>query len=167
MSELTLVSGATGAQGGSVARRLLARGQAVRALTRRASSPAARELAALGAELVEADLGDPSSLTAAMRGCSAVFGVTNYWEHAGLETVHGKNLVDAARAAEVPKLVLSTLPSSELLSGGAFSVPHFESKAAVEAYALRARGVLLRELPALLPAAPGRGGALGLRISAG
>ena len=65
-----LVVGATGAQGGSVARHLLrAGGYRVRCLTRNPGSPAAREFASLGAELVEGDLSNPASLHAALRGC--------------------------------------------------------------------------------------------------
>jgi len=44
-----LVSGATGQQGGAVARRLLAAGFPVRALTRDPETPAAQALAARGA----------------------------------------------------------------------------------------------------------------------
>lgn len=132
-----LVTGATGAQGGAVARALLREGWPVRALTRRPDSDAASALRRAGAEIVGGDFSDASRLVTAMNGTSAVFGVTNYWEHFGLEAVHGKNLVDAARCAHVEHLVLSTLPSSIGVSGGALSVPHFEAKAEVEAYARR------------------------------
>lgn len=132
-----LVTGATGAQGGAVARALLRAGWPVRALTRRPDGEAARALRRAGAEIVVGDFSDTTRLVAAMDGTSAVFGVTNYWEHFGLEAVHGKNLVDAARCAKVEHLVLSTLPSSLALSGGELSVPHFEAKADVEAYARR------------------------------
>lgn len=137
MSELTFCVGATGAQGGSVARALLRDGHAVRALTRDAASPAARALAELGATVVEGDLSDLAKLTGLLDGCSSVFGVTNYWEHFGNEVVHGKNLVDAAARAKVRQLVLSTLPSPETLSRGELVVPHMESKAAIESYAKR------------------------------
>ena len=62
-----LVVGATGAQGGSVARHLLRAGSCnVRCLTRRPRSAAAQEIAGLGVELVEGDLSDPASLRAAL-----------------------------------------------------------------------------------------------------
>jgi uncharacterized protein YbjT (DUF2867 family) len=55
-----LVFGATGAQGGSVARNLLDRGRFdVRAFTRNPDSPAAQKLRDLGAEVVKGDLDDP------------------------------------------------------------------------------------------------------------
>lgn len=141
-----LVVGATGAQGGSVARHLLAHGWDVRAVTRDVGSPKARALVALaeGAsgrlEWLRADLGDLGALVAAMRDCAAVFGVTNYGEHFGIEITHGKNLVDAAQRAGVGHLILSTLPAPELLSGGELTVPHMDSKAAIERYA-RASGL--------------------------
>ncbi|HET6762938.1 MAG TPA: NmrA/HSCARG family protein [Longimicrobiaceae bacterium] len=130
---LILVTGATGAQGGSVARFLLQRGHfAVRALTRNPGSPAAQALAAAGAEVVQGDLGDPASLKAAVAGCYGVFGLTNFWEHFGGELEHGNNLIDAVAAAGVQHFVLSTLPSYHGLSGGELSVPHCDMKAVLE-----------------------------------
>lgn len=79
--KLVVVVGATGNQGGSVARRFLRDPRyAVRGLTRNPTSPAALELAALGAEMVAAELDDVKSLEAAFAGASVIFSVTNYWE---------------------------------------------------------------------------------------
>lgn len=133
------VTGATGAQGGAVARSLCARGYTVRALTRNPASRAARELAQLGVELVQADLSDLGALIELMRGCAAAFGVTDFWEHFGCEVAHGRNLVDAARAVGCEHLVLSTLLSSSALSRGELLVPHMETKHEIECYA-RASG---------------------------
>ncbi len=63
--KIIAVVGATGAQGGGFARAILNDGDspiAVRALTRNASSDKAQALAALGAEVVEADVDDGDSL---------------------------------------------------------------------------------------------------------
>jgi uncharacterized protein YbjT (DUF2867 family) len=68
-----LVIGATGQQGGAVARELLDRGRAVHALVRDAGQPAARSLLAAGASLVPGDLDDPESLRAAMNAVDFVF----------------------------------------------------------------------------------------------
>lgn len=57
-----LVTGATGHQGGAVTRHLLADGWPVRALTRDPTSAKAQALAALGAEVVQGDMGNPASL---------------------------------------------------------------------------------------------------------
>jgi len=70
-----LVVGATGMQGGAVARDLLAHGHQVRVLTRHPGSHAAQLLAQAGADLVRGDLGDSASLTAALSGVSAIFSV--------------------------------------------------------------------------------------------
>jgi uncharacterized protein YbjT (DUF2867 family) len=131
-----LVTGATGAQGGSVARHLLARGgYAVRALTRDPDSDRARALRDAGAETVQGDLSDPASLRAALEGADGVFGVTNFWEHFGREREHGRNLVDAVAASGVEQFVFSTLPHAKAISGGELEVPHFDIKAELEQYA--------------------------------
>ncbi|MEA2462544.1 MAG: hypothetical protein QOJ98_291, partial [Acidobacteriota bacterium] len=131
-----LVVGATGAQGGSVARNLLARGRFdVRALTRNANSPAAQELRALGAEIVQGDLDDPASIRVAVEGCYGVFGVTNFWEHFQREAEQGRNLVAAVADAGVQHFVFSTLPPVEKATNGALRSPHFDIKAEHEEYA--------------------------------
>jgi uncharacterized protein YbjT (DUF2867 family) len=131
-----LVVGATGAQGGSVARHLLADGQfAVRALTRRPGSREAEALRQAGAEVVWGDLDDRPSLRTALKGVDAVFGVTSFWEHGVREAVHGRNLVNAVAGAEVEHLVLSTLPGPGKVTRGAIVSAHLDSKAALEAYA--------------------------------
>lgn len=131
-----LVIGATGAQGGSVAKHLLAIGKyKVRCLTRNPGSSAAMALKQLSAEVVHGDLDDPVGLRAILRDCDAVFGVTNYWEHGEKESTQGRNLIDAIRHSNVQHTILSTLPHTKLLSGGRLEVPHFDSKARIEEYA--------------------------------
>ncbi|MBB6094578.1 uncharacterized protein YbjT (DUF2867 family) [Povalibacter uvarum] len=131
-----LVVGATGAQGGSVARHLLGTGRyKVRCLTRHPDSSSAMALRQAGAEIVQGDLEDPPALRALLRDCDAVFGVTNYWEHGEREYVQGRNLVDAIRHSDVQHTILSTLPHTKLLSGGRLEVPHFDTKARIEEYA--------------------------------
>jgi uncharacterized protein YbjT (DUF2867 family) len=139
---LVLVTGATGAQGGSVARHLLADGRwAVRALTRDARSAKAQALAAQGVELVEGDLGRPETLPAALAGVEAVFGVTNFWEHFDGEYEQGKNLVEAVAAApSVRHFVFSTLPHVKAITGGELDVPHFDIKGRLEEMTV-ARGI--------------------------
>lgn len=126
-----VVTGATGRQGGAAARHLLKRGFAVRALTRNAASPAARRLAALGAEVVQASLDDPKSLAGVMAGAHGVYSVQNFWD-AGVEReLHqGKAVADAAKAAGVGHFVYGSVGSAAKGSG----VEHFESKFVVEAH---------------------------------
>jgi uncharacterized protein YbjT (DUF2867 family) len=107
-SDPVLVTGATGQQGGAVARALLAMGIPVRALVRNQHSEKARSIEALGASLVLGDLNDSASLLAAATGVRAVFSVqtpdlTNLYSDA--EQVHGRNLVEAAKEANVAQFV--------------------------------------------------------------
>lgn len=131
MSETVLVIGATGTQGGAVARHLLDEGVAVHALTRSPDSEAAAALADRGATVVEGDLGDVEALTAVMEDVDGVFCVTNFWEH-GYETEvqHGKNAVDAAVAAGVGQFVFSSVGGAERDTG----IVHFDSKWEIEQY---------------------------------
>lgn len=73
MSEIALVTGATGFVGSAVARALLARGHRVKVLARRGSDR--RNLADLDVETVEGDLADPATLAPALSGCTALFHV--------------------------------------------------------------------------------------------
>lgn len=131
-----LVVGATGAQGGSVACHLLARGRfAVRGLTRHPDSAKAAELRKTGAEVVQGDLDDPDSLRAALEGCYGCYGVTNFWEHFEKEYDQGKNLIDAVAKAGLAHFVFSTLPPCKKISNGKLEVPHFDLKAQLEEYA--------------------------------
>ncbi|MGN6185525.1 MAG: NmrA/HSCARG family protein [Thermoanaerobaculia bacterium] len=130
MPNTILVFGATGAQGGSVARNLLSRGKfKVRVITRKPDSDAANALRALGAEIVPGDLDDPASLDAALEGVYGVFGVTNFWEHFDKEEIHGRNLVNAVAKAGVKHFIFSTLPHIAKATGGALKSPHFDLKA--------------------------------------
>ncbi|WP_290789952.1 NmrA family NAD(P)-binding protein [Flavihumibacter sp. UBA7668] len=114
-----LVTGATGAQGASVARAILANGQfSVRIFTRNADSPRARELEMKGAELFQGDMFNKEDLLSAMHNCYGVFGVTNFWEHFDRETIIGTNLLDAAKNAAIEHLVFHTLADYSLLSKG-------------------------------------------------
>ncbi|KAH7345596.1 hypothetical protein B0J17DRAFT_640475 [Rhizoctonia solani] len=126
------VCGATGTQGGSVISHLQSDGTfAIRALTRKPSSPRAKELIALGVEVVQADFDNLQSLIAAFKGvwpsskfhfdhykdrsnltsyagCYGVFGVTNWFEAFEREREQGCNLIQAAQITNVQHFVLST-----------------------------------------------------------
>ncbi|KAH9829567.1 NAD(P)-binding protein [Rhodofomes roseus] len=135
------VCGATGNQGGSVAKLLLQHPDQyeVRALTRDPASATAQDLAKLGAEVVRADLTVPSDVKAALKDCWGVFGVTNFYDpkikdDPGSEERQGKNLVDAALAAGAECFVWSTLPSSRKISGGRLVSRIYEGKYQVDDY---------------------------------
>jgi uncharacterized protein YbjT (DUF2867 family) len=105
-----LVTGATGRQGGAVARALRAAGLPVRALVRDPASDRAEAVRALGAELVTGDLHDRDSVTRAATGARAVFSVqmpamtATGFDFEG-EVVQGTNLIEGAKAAGVTHFV--------------------------------------------------------------
>jgi uncharacterized protein YbjT (DUF2867 family) len=147
--KLITVIGATGAQGGGLARALLAdkSGEfAVRAVTRKPDGDAARALAAGGAELVSADLDDVGSLKRAFDGAYGAFCLTNYWEHMSpdKEIAQAHNLAEASKASGVKHAIWSTLEDTRLrvpLSDdrmptlhGRFKVPHFDTKGESDAF---------------------------------
>jgi len=104
-----LVLGATGAQGGSVARHLLDSGRFhVRVLTRAPDSAAAGRLRDAGADIVRGDFDNRASLRAALRGCRAVFGSTCGLAPKGREIANGRNMINAVAGAEVDHFVFST-----------------------------------------------------------
>jgi uncharacterized protein YbjT (DUF2867 family) len=131
--QIIAVTGATGQQGGKVAKRLLAQGWKVRALTRDIHKPGAQELAAAGAEVVAGDMDNRAELDAAFKGVYGVFSVQNFW----LPTVgfegeirQGKTVADAAKAAGVKHLVYSSVGAAHRGMGQ----KHFESKWIIEQY---------------------------------
>jgi uncharacterized protein YbjT (DUF2867 family) len=124
-----LVLGATGGQGGAVAAALIRAGRPVRALVRDPAAPAARRLAAAGAQLATGDFTDPAALSAAMQGAAAAFALTTPFESGpGAELEQGRAIIEAAAAARLGHLVFSSVAGATQDTG----IPHFESKAAVE-----------------------------------
>jgi uncharacterized protein YbjT (DUF2867 family) len=124
-----LVTGATGSQGGTTARELLAAGYKVRTMTRKPDSPKARELAKLGAEVVAGDLDDAASLERAAAGMWGVFALQNTWE-AGVpkEEEQGLRLAEIARKTNVQHLVYASVASAHRETG----IPHFDNKSRIE-----------------------------------
>lgn len=124
-----LVTGATGQQGGAVARALLSRGHHVKALTRKPDGDAARRLASEGADMVVGDLGDAAAVAKAASGVDTMFLMGNSYE-AGIEeeTRQGIIAADAAKAAGVGHLIYSSVADADKTTG----IPHFESKYLVE-----------------------------------
>ncbi|CAL5222491.1 g4865 [Coccomyxa viridis] len=158
MAETTVVvTGATGMQGGGVVDHLLAdkrKKYHVRGITRSVSSPKAQKLASRGVEVVEGDLEHKDTLVKAFRGADAAFILTDFTtaKTAEKEFQQGKNAIHAAKEAGVkfvvfstletmPKDVKATLPEIE----PGYTVPHFESKARVQAY-LENSGILQASL---------------------
>lgn len=141
--KIIAVAGATGAQGGGLIRAILNDpngGFAARALTRDVNSPKARALAALGAEVVAADVDDAASLERAFAGAHGAYCVTFFWAHFSPE----RELAEAAAMAQAAKrtglqhVIWSTLEDTRSfipLSDnrmptlmGKYKVPHFDAK---------------------------------------
>ncbi|NXQ89723.1 NMRL1 protein, partial [Nyctibius grandis] len=135
--KLIVVFGATGAQGGSVARALLEDGTfKVRAVTRSPTKKEAEELRQRGAEVVKADLDDEALLELALAGAYGAFIVTNFWEHFSKEKeiAQGKLLADLSKRLGLRHVVYSGLENVKKLTGGQLEVLHFDGKGEVEEY---------------------------------
>ncbi len=145
MSERKIIAvlGATGAQGGGLVRAIQANpgaGFVARAVTRDVSSVKAQALAALGVEVVAADVDDQGSLERAFAGAHGAYCVTFFWDHFSpdKEKAEVRNMAAAARSAKLQHVVWSTLEDTRRwvpLSDdrmptlmGAYKVPHFDAK---------------------------------------
>jgi uncharacterized protein YbjT (DUF2867 family) len=162
--KIITVVGATGSQGGGLARAILADPQgpfAVRALTRDPGGAKAMELAAQGAEVVHADLDDVAAVRTAFEGAYGAFVVTNYWaartpkeeaarSRAQMERDQADTAAQAAKDAGLKHVVWSTLEDTRphfahlginapVLAEG-YTVPHFDAKAEANASFTR-RGI--------------------------
>jgi len=153
--KIIAVAGATGTQGGGVARAALgdaSTGFRVRALTRDPGSDKAKALIDLGAEVVKADLDDLDSLVRAFDGAYGAYCVTNFWEHfsPGGETAQATNLAEAASRTGLEHVIWSTLEDTRnwvplddermptLMDN--YKVPHFDAKGEADGE-FRKRGV--------------------------
>lgn len=149
MKKIITIFGATGAQGGGLARAILndpGSEFAVRAVTRDRESPKAAELAAKGAEVVVADVDDAASVEKAMEGAYGAFCVTFFWAHfsAEKEMAEAKIMAEAAKKAGLKHVIWSTLEDTRLYVpldddrmptlNGKYKVPHFDGKGESDHY---------------------------------
>ena len=141
--KIIAVVGATGSQGGGLARAILADpdgGFTVRALTRKVDGEKAQALAKQGAEVVAADIGKPADLKRAFEGAHGAYCVTNFWENFSTETelAQVRTMAQAARDTGLRHVVWSTLedtrkrvpiddPRMPTLKEK-YKVPHFDAK---------------------------------------
>lgn len=135
MNTVIAVIGATGNQGGAVARSLLQNTHfKVRVVTRNASSEAAKALASAGAEVVEASGFNHQEMVTALKGASALYVNINSddkaWRDPNSPTEFdlGKAIVDAAVEAGVKNLVYSGGPPCTQMTGGKVSMKAMDSK---------------------------------------
>ena len=141
--KIIAVVGATGAQGGGLARAILNDSSGnftARALARDLNSDKAKALAKLGAELVAADVDDVASLKRAFQGAYGVYAVTFYWNHFSpeREVANAAAMAEAAKSAGVQHVIWSTLEDTRRWVPlndnrmptlmGKYKVPHFDAK---------------------------------------
>ena len=142
-TKVIAVVGGTGSQGGGLVRAIQSDpdgGFRARVLTRNVDSEKAKALAALGAEVVAADVDDPESLGRAFDGAYGAYCVTFYWEHFSpeKESAQIRSLAAAAKDAGLQHVVWSTLEDTRdwmaidddrmptLMER--YKVPHFDAK---------------------------------------
>ena len=141
--KIITVFGATGAQGGGLVRAILHDNTsefAVRAVTRDPNSDKAKELVALGAEVVAADVDDAGSVEKALEGAYGAYFVTFFWSHYSpeKEMAEAKEFAHAAKKAGLKHVIWSTLEDTREFVpldddrmptiNGKFKVPHFDGK---------------------------------------
>jgi uncharacterized protein YbjT (DUF2867 family) len=124
-----LVTGATGQQGGSLARLLLQKKHKVYAFTRNTQSSTAQDLRNKGANVVKGDLDDFNSLERAVKDVESIFLMgTPFEDGTEGETRRGKMMADIAKEKKVTHLVYSSVANADKNTG----IPHFESKYRIE-----------------------------------
>ncbi len=141
--KIIAVVGATGAQGGGLVRAIMndASGDyTARAITRDVDSEKAKALAALGAEVVSADIDDVESLKRAFERAYGAFCVTFFWAHFSPKQEYDEigNMARAAKETGLKHVVWSTLEDTRRwvpLSDKRmptlmehYKVPHFDAK---------------------------------------
>jgi len=145
--KIVAVVGATGIQGGGLARAILDDDDGefvLRAVTRNPDSEAAVALAGRGAEVVQADLDDVATVERAFEGAYGAFLVTNYWEHFSVEREQdqARNMADAAHRTGLKHVVWSTLEDTRKWMSldddrmptlkEKYKVPHLDGKGEVD-----------------------------------
>ncbi|KAM0231507.1 hypothetical protein ACHAP5_011038 [Fusarium lateritium] len=140
---LCVIFGASGNQGGSVIRSILASPQAseiirIRGICRDANKPTARYLETLGIEVVAGDLSSESDMRRALIGASLVYLVTAYSGNQSskkIEIEQGKNIARLSKELGVQHLIFSSLlHATEITSGKIQQAREFDSKAEVEKF---------------------------------
>jgi uncharacterized protein YbjT (DUF2867 family) len=151
--KIITVFGATGAQGGGLARAILndKNGEfAVRAVTRDINSDKAKELAALGAEVVAGDVDDAASVEKALEGAYGAYFVTFFWNHFSpeIEFAQAQTFANAAKKTGLKHAIWSTLEDTREFVPlhddrmptikEKYKVPHFDAKGEADKFFVEA-----------------------------
>jgi uncharacterized protein YbjT (DUF2867 family) len=123
-----LVTGATGKQGGAVAKHLISEGWHVRIITRDPKKTAAKRCRQMGMEVMQGDLNDKNSVLKAASGVYGIYSVQSLEQGVEVEARQGKTLADVAKNRGVRHFVYSSVGSANRNT----KIPHFESKWQVE-----------------------------------
>ncbi|MFB9948719.1 NmrA/HSCARG family protein [Rhizobium puerariae] len=126
-----LVFGATGRQGGSVAKALLRNGWPVRAIVLNSADDASLELQNAGVELVEGSFEDADVIRSATKDVHGVFSVLPATLAAEDEVRYGVLIADIATEAGVDHFVYS---SGASVGDEPTGVPRFDAKSRIEAH---------------------------------
>ncbi|MEP6948653.1 MAG: NmrA/HSCARG family protein [Ginsengibacter sp.] len=127
-SKTIFVTGATGNQGGAVARSLSNNGFKVKALTRNPSSLAAQNLKKLPVEIVHGDLNNTGTYREYIKDVDGIFGVLTNENGIDKEIKQGIDLANLAKEHGVKHFVYSSVTGADQHTG----IPHWESKFRIE-----------------------------------
>ena len=134
--KIVFVTGATGRQGGAVARYLSQSGFRVKALSRKPNSQKAESLKEFDIEVVQGDLNHVDSYRSYLKDAYGVFSVQTYENGIGRELDQGIALAKAAKEADIKHFVYSSVILLDLHEG----IPHLETKFKIENY-VRENGI--------------------------
>lgn len=124
------VTGATGNQGGAVARNLLRNNFKVKCLTRHPDSVNALRLKKINAIIIKGDLDSPFTFSDHLKDVDGIFSVQTFVHGIEKEIRQGMSLVDLAKAHNIKQLIYSSVAGCDLHTG----IPHWESKFKIENY---------------------------------
>ncbi|MEP6927739.1 MAG: NmrA/HSCARG family protein, partial [Ginsengibacter sp.] len=129
-NKIIFVTGATGNQGGAVARNLISRGFTVIALTRNPDSAKAISLKKLNIQPVKGDLDNAVTYREYLKNVYGIFSVQTFENGVDREISQGITLATIAKEIGVNHFLYSSAIGTDLNSG----VSHIESKSKIENY---------------------------------
>lgn len=141
--KILVITGASGNQGGSTAHTVLDSPElssmyTIRAISRNISTPSMLALQSKGAELIQADLDDPSSLGPVLKGAHFAFLVTttHYTGNSReIETRQARAFCEEAMKQGLEYLIWSSMSHPAKISGGKYAnIEYFDDKAEIESY---------------------------------
>lgn len=130
------VTGATGNQGGAVARNLLLNNFKVKCLTRHPNSVHAHRLKKLDATIVKGDLDNPNTFIDHLKNVDGIFSVQTFVHGIEKEIQQGTLLADLAKVNNIKHFLYSSVAGADLHTG----IPHLDSKLKIENH-LKSTGI--------------------------